>query len=135
MVLRLQVLVDESKDISKKEQLSVALRYVDDEAVVQEHFLTLTCTAEGLTDHILATLNQFDIDPHHIVSQGYDGTAVMSGKCSGVQEHRPICSIYSLLCNLVLVDSTKILPCAREFFVLLEHLYVLFRLQRHMLSS
>ena len=25
------VLVDESKDISKKEQLSVALRYVDDE--------------------------------------------------------------------------------------------------------
>ena len=32
------VLVDESKDISRKEQLSVALRYVDDEAVVQEHF-------------------------------------------------------------------------------------------------
>ena len=32
------VLVDKSKDISIKEQLSVALRYVDDEAVVQEHF-------------------------------------------------------------------------------------------------
>ena len=44
------VLIDESKDISKKERLSVALRYVDDEAVVQEHFLTFiearTCTAE-----------------------------------------------------------------------------------------
>ena len=84
------VLVDESKDISKKEQLSVAFRYVDDEAVVQEYFLTFTeaktCTAEGLTDHILATLKQFDLDPQHIVSQGYDGAAVMSGKCSGVQE-------------------------------------------------
>ena len=36
---------------SKQEQLSVALRYVDDEAVVQEHFLIFTeatsCTAEG----------------------------------------------------------------------------------------
>ena len=34
------VLVDESKDNSKKEQLSGALRYVDDKAVVQEHLLT-----------------------------------------------------------------------------------------------
>ena len=129
------VLVDESKDISKKEQLSVALRYVDDEAVVQEHFLTFTeattCTAEGLTDHILATLNQFDLDPQHIVSQGYDDDAVMSGKYSGVQEHLRQAAPYAVYIhcyahtlNLVLVDSTKILSCAREFFVLLEHLYV-----------
>ena len=77
------VLVDKSKDISKKEQLSIALRYVDDEAVVQEYVLTFTeattCTAEGLTIHILATLKQFDLDPQHIVSQGYDGAAIMSG--------------------------------------------------------
>ena len=129
------VIVDESKDISKREQLSVALRYVDDEAIVQEHFLTFTeattCTAEGLTDKILSTLNQFDIDPSYIVSQGYDGAAVMSGKCSGVQERLRQAAPYAIYIhcyahtlNLVLVDSTKILPYAREFFVLLEHLYV-----------
>ena len=59
--------------ITKKEQLSIALRYVDDEAVVQEHFLTFTeaktCTAEGLTDHILATLKQFDLDPQHSITR------------------------------------------------------------------
>ena len=97
-----------------------------------------TCTAEGLTDHILATLNQFDLDPQHIVSQGYDGAAVISGKCSGVQERLRQAApyvvyihCYAHTLNLVLVDSTKNLSCAREFFVLLEHLY---QLQRHMLS-
>ena len=89
------------------------------------------CTAEGLTDHILATLNKFDLDPQHIVSQGYDGAAVMSGKCSGVQERLRQAAPYAVYIhcyahtlNLVLVDSTKSLPSAREFFVLLEHLYV-----------
>ena len=47
------MLVVESKDISKKEQLSDASRYVDNEAVVQEHFLIFTeaktCTAEADT--------------------------------------------------------------------------------------
>ena len=33
---------------------------------------------------------------------------------------------YAHTLNLVLVDSTKILSCAREFFVLLEHIYIYF---------
>ena len=65
------------------------------------------------------------------MSQGYDGAAVMSGKCSGVQEclrqaasHAVYIHCYAHTLYLVMVDSTKISPSAREFFVLLEHLYV-----------
>ena len=89
-----------------------------------------TWTAEGLTDYILATLIQFDIDPQNIVSQGCDSAAVIGGKCSGVQEPLRQAAPYTVhihyyahTLNLVLVDSTKNPPCAREFFVLLEHLY------------
>ena len=92
-----------------------------------------TCTAEGLTDHILATLKQFDLDPQHIVSQGYDGAAVMSGKCSGVQERLREAAPYAVYIhcyvhtlNLVLIDSTKILPCAREFLLYLNICMYLF---------
>ena len=101
-----------------------------------------SCTAEGLTDHILATLNKFDLDPQYIVSQGYDGDAVMSGKCSGVQERLRQAAPYAVYIhcyahtlNLVLVDSTKSLPSAREFLFYLSICMYLFQLQRHMLSS
>ena len=65
------------------------------------------------------------------MSQGYDGASVMSGCCSGIQERikavAPMavyihCYVHCL--NLVLVDSTKSIPEAAEFFALLEVLYV-----------
>ena len=33
------------------------------------------------------------------MSQGYDGAAVMSGKCTGVQEHLRQAASYALLCS------------------------------------
>lgn len=84
------LLVDETKDASKIEQLAIVFRYVDIEsASTHERFLTFvpaeSLTAEGLSNHILQTLEQYHIDPKLMVSQGYDGAAVMSGHCSGVQ--------------------------------------------------
>ena len=46
------ILADESKDCSKKEQLAIVLRYVDDSAAQNERFLTYvevkSLDAEGL---------------------------------------------------------------------------------------
>ena len=36
------LLADESKDCSKQEQLAITLRYVDDNVVIHENFLTCT---------------------------------------------------------------------------------------------
>ena len=65
------------------------------------------------------------------VGQCYDGAAVMSGSCSGVQarilEEAPT-AIYMHCCahglNLVLVDSVKQRIVAEDFFALMESLYV-----------
>lgn len=65
------------------------------------------------------------------MSQGYDGASVMSGHCSGVQQRIKTVApmavyihCYAHCLNLVLVDSTKSLPVAAEFYALLEALYV-----------
>ena len=129
------LLVDETKDLSKKEQVSIVLRYVDSKGMLHEHFLTFveaaSLTAESLTEYILDTLHTFHLDPNWIISQGYDGASVMSGQCSGVQRRiRDVAPnalyvhCYAHTLNLVLVDSVKMVPYATEFFSLLETLYI-----------
>ena len=130
------ILADETKDISKKEQLAVVVRYVSLEtANIHERFLTYveatSLTAESLASYILETLKKYQLDAKLMVSQGYDGASVMSGRCSGVQmrikEHAPhaiYIHCHAHVLNLVLVDSVKAIPEAAEFFALLEALYI-----------
>ena len=84
------VLADETKDGSKSEQMAIVLRYVDvKKATVHERFLTYVqvsdLDAKSLSDYILTTLRSHHLDLHSLISQGYDGASVMSGRCSGVQ--------------------------------------------------
>ena len=130
------LLADETKDVSKVEQLAIILRYVDiNTASVYERFLTYvpaeSLTAQGLSSYILETLRKYELEPKCIVSQGYDGASVMSGCLTGVQtqikEVAPHalyihCNAHCL--NLCLVDSAKAVRGASEFFGLLETLYV-----------
>ena len=130
------MLVDETKDVSKVEQLAIVLRYIDIKAAaIHERFLTYvpaeSLTAESLTTYILTTLRKYQLDSKFMVSQGYDGASVMSGGCSGVQTRiREIapqaiyvhCNAHCL--NLCLVDCAKAVCEASEFFASLESLYV-----------
>eukprot|EP00732_Lithocolla_globosa_P001241 Lithocolla_globosa_v1_NODE_583_length_3681_cov_15.345284.p1 type:complete len:543 gc:universal NODE_583_length_3681_cov_15.345284:3050-1422(-) len=81
------VLMDESRDVRKKEQISLVIRYV--KKTVEEAFLSFRAT-EGLTaDALYASLKKElernDLDKQCTVGQGYDGANVMSGELSGVQ--------------------------------------------------
>jgi len=130
------ILADETKDCSKKEQLSLVVRYVDvDSATIFEHFLSYTeansLNAESLSSYIIETLRDNKLDPAQIVSQGYDGASVMSGHNSGVQQRiREIAPqavyihCYAHCLNLALVDTTKQVQEASEFFVIMQNLYV-----------
>ena len=123
------ILADETKDCSKVEQLAIVLRYVDIGTATQhEHFLTYikaeSLNAEGLSTYILDTLHNFGLNPSDIVSQGYDGASVMSGRCLGVQNLIKAVApmaiyvhCYAHCLNLVLVDSTKCVPEASEFLL------------------
>ena len=71
--------------------MATVIRYVNiKDASIHERFLTFveahSLDAEGLTKYILDTLKDYHLDLQSIVSQGYDGASVMSGRCAGVQK-------------------------------------------------
>ena len=125
------LLADECRDVSKQEQISVALRYVDVcNGCVQEHFLTfahlVSLNAHSLAKYLLDT---YELQSQNMVSQGYDGASLMSGRCNGVQKkvkeeapHARYIHCYAHILNLVLVDSVKKVQEASEFFALLQAL-------------
>uniref|UniRef100_A0A1X7V0P6 TTF-type domain-containing protein n=1 Tax=Amphimedon queenslandica TaxID=400682 RepID=A0A1X7V0P6_AMPQE len=128
------IIVDETKDVSKKEQLTLVLRYVL-EGVVYERFVSYTyceeLNAAALTSYIYKALDSVHLDIQECVSQCYDGASVMSGAYSGVkariQQDNPRaiyihCHAHQL--NLALVDSCRSLSHASDFFSLIESLYV-----------
>lgn len=129
------VLLDETKDISKQEQLSFVLRFFAN-GKVHEGFLdfkrAIGLDAHSLATQIIAALKSYGLDISScLVGQGYDGASVMSGANRGVQqkvrESAPLaiythCFAHRL--NLVLVDSCKSVPDVANFFALVEKLYV-----------
>ena len=131
------VLVDETKDVSKQEQVSFVLRYFANQKV-QESFIDFKpaqgLDANSLSNLILSTLTIYGLDVKScLVGQGYDGASVMSGSNKGVQQivrqYAPLAMYthcYAHRLNLVLVDSCKSVIDASDFFGLLEKLYVFF---------
>ncbi|KAK7003520.1 52 kDa repressor of the inhibitor of the protein kinase [Biomphalaria glabrata] len=102
------------------EQVSLCLRYVDSENVKQhklkEMFLefipTNDVTGVGLSNLILNAVKRNGLEYCHVVGQGYDGAASMSGHFQGAQAYVrkecPLalyvhCSAHSL--NLAIADS------------------------------
>ena len=83
------VIVDETKDISKKEQMTFVLRYVLN-GVVHERFVSYThceeLNAAALTSYIYKALDSVHLHINNCVSQCYDGASVMSGPHTGVQQ-------------------------------------------------
>ena len=83
------VLIDESRDISTKEQMMVALRYVDKKGHVIEHFLGV----EHVTDTSALSLKTAveDLFCRHGLSlsrlrgQGYDEASNMQGQFNGLK--------------------------------------------------
>lgn len=128
------LLVDKSKDVSNKEQMSIMLRYVQ-EGNAYERFIGFVhiskLDAHLLTQYISATLTACSLSLEDCISQCYDGASVMSGNCAGVQrriKELAHCAIYTHCCahrlNLVLVDCSKSVSIVSEFLRLLESLYV-----------
>ena len=75
------IIADETKDISKREQLSIVLRYVY-KGIVHERFVGYVhaheLDASALSQYILKMLSDMDTDIAYCVSQCYNGASVMS---------------------------------------------------------
>ena len=130
------LMVDESKDVSKKEQISIVVRYLNGGTVHEEflHFAVADgLVADSLLNSIKSTLSLCNIDVNACIGQCYDGAAVMSGCHSGVQQRfrEEVPQALYIHChahrlNLVLVDCVHNVKTAAEFFETVQMLYNFF---------
>ncbi|CAO2840762.1 unnamed protein product [Amaranthus hypochondriacus] len=83
------ILVDESRDVSCKQQMALVLRYVDKRGFVMERLIGLahvtSTTAESLRETIYSMLAQLSLSPSRIRWQGYDGASNMQGHINGLR--------------------------------------------------
>ncbi|XP_022870196.1 zinc finger MYM-type protein 1-like [Olea europaea var. sylvestris] len=83
------ILVDEARDNSMKEQMTIVLRFVDKSGQVKERFLgmshvTNTC-AQSLKDVINAMFSTHELSISSLRGQGYDVASNMSGEFNGLK--------------------------------------------------
>jgi hypothetical protein len=128
------IIVDEARDASRTEQMSICIRYVE-ECFVKERFLGFVhvtdLTAKGLAEVIVRTLNECGLILSCCIAQCYDGASVMAGINNGVQAKvRELTGsacvyvhCYAHRVNLVLVDTCTRIVDVSDFFGLLEATY------------
>ena len=129
------VLADESKDVSKKEQVVIAVRYCHQNAI-HEEFIGIAeahgLNAEGLSDTIIERLQRINACMANCVGQGYDGATVVSSHLNGVQKKLPEKTgadmAYYVHCfchrlNLVIVDVVKSIKCVAYMISLFRSLH------------
>ena len=128
------VLADETKDLSKKEQMSIIVRYIY-KSEIKEIFLGfIHCEkldALSLFTTIKNTLLKNGLLLENCVGQAYDGASVMSGHLKGVQAlfKKEVPSAvyvhcYNHVLNLAVIDCCKGIPEFSQYFNMAEQLYV-----------
>ncbi|CAK8532870.1 unnamed protein product [Lathyrus sativus] len=83
------IIVDEACEESKKEQMSLVLRFVDKDGFIQERFFGLArvCDTASLTlkQKVCDILSLHNLDVSNIHGQGYDGARNMRGEWNNLQ--------------------------------------------------
>jgi len=119
------VLMDESRDIANKEQVSINFRYVDDDLEIHEGFVgfyeTANTDAETLLNVVKDALIRFNLPFSNLRGQCYDGASNMRGDETGLQtrirglENRALfahCVAHGL--NSTAQDAIKLIPLVRD---------------------
>ncbi|KAF0711335.1 zinc finger MYM-type protein 1-like [Aphis craccivora] len=126
--------VDETKDSSKKEQLSFLIRFVDINFNIFEKALGYShmkkSDATSLAQEIVKLIKENNLDINKCIAQCDDGASVMSGVYSGVQQkiseivpHAVYIHCYAHRLNLCLVDCIQNVPLIVDFFDTIQNFY------------
>lgn len=131
------VSVDSTPDVSHCDQLTVTIRYVNDNCQAVERFLTfvplLGHTSSQIFDELMSVLIRFNLELSNCRGQTYDNANNMAGRYNGVQakvkELNPSalfvpCSAHSL--NLVGACAADCCDEAVDFFALMQDIYTFF---------
>lgn len=137
------VIFDCTPDVSRKEQTSLTIRYVneelenDGEITIEESFLSYRVaeetTGDALTNLLLEEITDCGLSMSNCRGQGYDNGANMAGVHKGVQsrilQKYPLaffvpCGCHSL--NLVVADGAKSSVKSTSLFGILQRLFTIF---------
>ncbi|XP_074557570.1 uncharacterized protein LOC141813501 [Curcuma longa] len=121
------ILVDEAQDESKKEQMTLILRFVNNSGFLVERFFEILSvedtTSANLKKSISDIFVQHNIQIHNMRGQGYDGASNMRGEWNGLQALflRDCPYAYYVHCfahrlQLTLVAAAKDVPSIWQFF-------------------
>eukprot|EP00112_Aurelia_sp_Birch-Aquarium-sp1_P017461 Seg405.3 transcript_id=Seg405.3/GoldUCD/mRNA.D3Y31 product="Zinc finger MYM-type protein 1" protein_id=Seg405.3/GoldUCD/D3Y31 len=120
------IMADETQDRAKREQLVIAIRYVDtkneptiikeepvvildliadimgsDQSEVTEHS-EIKLSGKAIGETLLRHINELGLDLQYLIGQGYDGAASMSservGVCSVIKTAAPLPTTYIAAC-------------------------------------
>ncbi|KAJ9538303.1 hypothetical protein OSB04_031036 [Centaurea solstitialis] len=83
------ILVDESRDVSCKEQMAFVLRFVNDKGLVVERFVGIKhvddTSSLSLKAYVYSMLSNHELSFSKIRGQGYDGASNMRGAFNGLK--------------------------------------------------
>ena len=83
------LLIDESRDVSCKEQMAVVLRYVDSCGIIKESFVGLVHVKETTSAYLKSSIDslfaEYKLSLKQVRGQGYDGASNMRGEFNGLQ--------------------------------------------------
>ena len=86
---KFSILVDETCDVAKREQMALVFRFVDINGVLQEKFFDLihikNTKALTLKEELCTVLSKYGFDIQNLRGQGYDGASNMKGELNGLQ--------------------------------------------------
>ena len=135
------IILDTTSDITRVDQLSIIVRWVDireENFELTESFLgfveVTAADAQGLVETTKEYLKGLGVDFKRIRGQGYDGANVMSGVRGGVQKliknicTSPVpfvhCASHNL--NLVINDSVESITQNQNFFTAMQEIFNFF---------
>ena len=112
---KFSILVDETCDVEKREQMAVVFRFVDKDGVLQERFFDLihvkNTKSLTLKMELSSLLSKYSFDVQNLRGQGYDGASNMKGEFNGLQalflKRMSLCILCSLLCTSVATCSCR----------------------------
>jgi hypothetical protein len=85
---KFSILVDETCDVAKREQMALVFRFVDKDGVLQERFFDLVhvknTKAQTLKAELCSVLSKYAFDLQNLRGQGYDGANNMKGELNGL---------------------------------------------------
>ena len=119
------IMVDESADVSNKEQLVFCIRWVDDELVVHEDFIGMHPMQGTGADQIVFIIKdillRMNLRLEDARGQCYDGAAAMAGAKTGVAAQIKAINgkclythCYGHALNLAVGDSIKSVECLKS---------------------